>query len=68
MPLLSHATALNTMHRYTYNGAGEGVVWHSSRNYLVIDLAAGPTSYGPLVSQGGAVTPQGLPSIHVSRR
>lgn len=54
------------IYRYTYNGVGEATTWLSSRNYLVIDLAAGPSTYGPLVSQGGAVTPQGVPSIHVS--
>jgi hypothetical protein len=52
--------------RYQYSGVGETAIWHSSKNYLVVDLAAGPTTYGPLVSQGGAVTPQGLPSIKVS--
>jgi len=53
------------IYRYAYNGVGEGVTWLSSRNYLVIDLAAGPTTYGPLVRQGGAATPQGIPSIKV---
>jgi hypothetical protein len=53
------------VYRYAYNGAGEAATWFSSRNYLVVDLAAGPTTYGPLISQGGAVTPQGLPSIKV---
>eukprot|EP00878_Enallax_costatus_P009803 GHUV01010236.1.p1 GENE.GHUV01010236.1~~GHUV01010236.1.p1 ORF type:complete len:735 (+),score=167.23 GHUV01010236.1:318-2522(+) len=51
------------VYRYQYNGAGEASIWHSSRNYLVVDLSAGPSTYGPLVSQGGAVTPQALPSI-----
>lgn len=53
------------IYRYAYNGAGEGVTWLSSRNYMVVDLAAGPTTYGPLVRQGGAVTPQGVPSVKV---
>jgi hypothetical protein len=55
------------MHRYQYNGVGETAIWHSSKNYLVVDLSAGPSTYGPLVSQGGAVTPQALPSIKVSK-
>ena len=53
------------LRRYKYNGVGETATWHSSRNYLVVDLAAGPSTYGPLASQGGAVTPQALPSIKV---
>lgn len=53
------------IYRYQYNGVGEGVTWLSSRNYMVIDLAAGPTTYGPLVRQGGAATPQGIPSVKV---
>lgn len=53
------------IYRYQYNGVGEGVTWLSSKNYMVIDLAAGPTTYGPLVKQGGAATPQGIPSIKV---
>lgn len=51
--------------RYQYNGVGETGIWHSSRNYLVVDLSAGPSTYGPLVSSSGAVTPQALPSIKV---
>jgi hypothetical protein len=53
------------IYRYQYNGVGEGVTWLSSRNYMVIDLAAGPTTYGPLMRQGGAATPDGIPSIKV---
>lgn len=53
------------IYRYTYEGVGEAVTWLSSRNYMVIDLAAGPTTYGPLIRQGGAATPQGIPSIKV---
>lgn len=51
------------IYRYQYNGVGETAIWHSSKNYMVVDLSAGPSTYGPLVSQGGAVTPQALPSI-----
>ncbi|KAF8055392.1 hypothetical protein HT031_006759 [Scenedesmus sp. PABB004] len=54
------------IYRYQYNGVGEAAVWHSSRSYLVVDLAAGPTTYGPLVSAGGAATPEGLPSIRAT--
>jgi hypothetical protein len=53
------------VYRYQYNGVGEGVTWLSSRNYMVIDLAAGPTTYGPLIRQGGAATPEGIPSVKV---
>jgi hypothetical protein len=53
------------IYRYQYNGVGEGVTWLSSRNYMVMDVAAGPTTYGPLVRQGGAATPQGIPSVKV---
>jgi hypothetical protein len=56
------------IYRYQYNGVGEGVTWLSSRNYMVIDLAAGPTTYGPLMRQGGAATPDGIPSIKVGVR
>lgn len=35
----------------------------SSRNYLVIDVAAGPTAYGPVVGRSGAVSDETMPSL-----
>jgi hypothetical protein len=53
------------VYRYQYNGVGETSIWSSSKNYLVIDVSAGPTVYGPLISRGGSVTRAALPSIRV---
>ena len=53
------------MCRYTYMYAGTGhmATWISSKQFVVIDLAAGPCDYGPEVSPSGTVTPTALPNI-----
>ncbi|KIZ06288.1 hypothetical protein MNEG_1669 [Monoraphidium neglectum] len=51
------------VYRYSYNGLGEATTWLSSRNYVVVDVAAGPTSYGPAASSEGAVGAGALPAL-----
>ncbi|GBF94529.1 hypothetical protein Rsub_07063 [Raphidocelis subcapitata] len=50
-------------YRYSYNGVGESTTWLSSKSYTVIDVAAGPTAFGPAVAAEGAVTARGTPAL-----
>lgn len=53
------------LYQYRYNGAGKSPTWLAARSYLVIDISAGPCSFGPLMSADGAVTPLTIPRILV---
>ena len=53
------------VYRYSYGGVGEAAAWLASRGYAVIDVAAGPSAYGPVAGRGGAVTADSLPALRV---
>lgn len=53
------------VYRYQYNGMGEATTWLSSKNYLVLDVSAGPSTYGPAISRSGGVTQGAVPSVRV---
>ncbi|GIL61482.1 hypothetical protein Vafri_15870 [Volvox africanus] len=51
------------LYRYKYSSRGGGAAFLGQYNFLVIDISAGPVSYGPLVSPSGAVTPTAMPRL-----
>ncbi|KAG2449332.1 hypothetical protein HYH02_005487 [Chlamydomonas schloesseri] len=51
------------LYRYRYNGLGSGAAFVGQYNFVLIDIAAGPVSYGPLASPSGAVAPTGMPRL-----
>lgn len=63
----SHVVAQEAgyLYRYRYNGLGSGAAFVGQYNFVLIDIAAGPVSYGPLASPSGAVAPTGMPRLMV---
>ncbi len=55
------------LYRYRYNGRGAAASFVGQYNFVVIDVSAGPVSFGPLASPGGAVAPAGMPRLLVRR-
>eukprot|EP00897_Mesotaenium_endlicherianum_P008756 jgi/Mesen1/7909/ME000420S07051 len=53
----------NYTYSYTYNGGAQTQVWVSHGRYAVIDLSAGPCTYGQLASEEGSVGPATLPRV-----
>ncbi|PON64936.1 Transmembrane protein [Parasponia andersonii] len=51
------------MYRYRYNGGGATQVWLGSGRFLVIDLSAGPCTYGKIETEEGSVSPRTLPRL-----
>ncbi|GLI63758.1 hypothetical protein VaNZ11_006832, partial [Volvox africanus] len=51
------------LYRYKYGSRGGGAAFLGQYNFLVVDISAGPVSYGPLVSPSGAVTPTAMPRL-----
>ncbi|KAG0494046.1 hypothetical protein HPP92_005040 [Vanilla planifolia] len=51
------------IYRYRYNGGGASQVWLSSGRYLVIDLSAGPCTYGKIETEEGSVSYRTLPRL-----
>ncbi|MBA0696703.1 hypothetical protein Goari_003234, partial [Gossypium aridum] len=51
------------IYRYRYNGGGASQVWLSSGRFVVIDLSAGPCTYGKIETEEGTVSPRTLPRI-----
>ncbi|KAG2491675.1 hypothetical protein HYH03_010044 [Edaphochlamys debaryana] len=51
------------LYRYRYAGRGSSSAFVSQYNFLVIDVGAGPVSYGPLASPSGAVAPTAMPRL-----
>ncbi|KAJ4912377.1 hypothetical protein Rs2_06998 [Raphanus sativus] len=51
------------IYRYRYNGGGASQVWLGSGRYVVIDLSAGPCTYGKIETEEGSVSPRTLPRI-----
>ncbi|KAJ9181790.1 hypothetical protein P3X46_005848 [Hevea brasiliensis] len=53
----------NYVYRYRYNGGGATQVWLSSDRFVVIDLSAGPCTYGNIETEEGSVSSRTLPWI-----
>ncbi|GLT98980.1 hypothetical protein SLE2022_164510 [Rubroshorea leprosula] len=51
------------IYRYRYNGGGASQVWLSSGRFVVIDLSAGPCTYGKIETEEGSVSPRTVPRI-----
>ncbi|EEF43107.1 uncharacterized protein LOC8258833 [Ricinus communis] len=51
------------IYRYRYNGGGATQAWLSSDRFVVIDLSAGPCTYGKIETEEGSVSSRTLPRI-----
>ncbi|XP_057957341.1 uncharacterized protein LOC131150558 [Malania oleifera] len=51
------------IYRYRYNGGGASQVWLGSGRYAVIDLSAGPCTYGKIETEEGSVSSKTLPRL-----
>ncbi|KAK8970315.1 hypothetical protein KSP40_PGU003117 [Platanthera guangdongensis] len=51
------------IYRYRYNGGGASQVWLSSGRFAVIDLSAGPCTYGKIETEEGSVSYRALPRL-----
>ncbi|THG04088.1 hypothetical protein TEA_025410 [Camellia sinensis var. sinensis] len=51
------------VYRYRYNGGGASQVWLSSGRFVVIDLSAGPCTYGKIETEEGSVSSKTLPRL-----
>ncbi|GAX75074.1 hypothetical protein CEUSTIGMA_g2518.t1 [Chlamydomonas eustigma] len=50
-------------YRYSYMGRGASATWVSSHNFVVIDISAGPVTFGPLATPGGQLEPPAIPRL-----
>lgn len=51
------------IYRYRYNGGGASQVWLGSGRFAVIDLSAGPCTYGKIESEEGSVGFRTVPRL-----
>ncbi|KAK1320016.1 hypothetical protein QJS10_CPB04g01017 [Acorus calamus] len=51
------------IYRYRYRGGGASQVWLSSGRFVVIDLSAGPCTYGKIETEEGSVSYRTLPRL-----
>ncbi|KAL5542001.1 hypothetical protein UlMin_009711 [Ulmus minor] len=51
------------VYRYRYNGGGATQVWLGSGRFVVIDLSAGPCTYGKIETEEGSVSSRTLPRL-----
>lgn len=51
------------IYRYRYEGGGATQVWLGSGRYVVIDLSAGPCTYGKIETEEGSVSTRTLPRL-----
>ncbi|KAL8484817.1 hypothetical protein ACS0TY_027201 [Phlomoides rotata] len=51
------------IYRYRYNGGGASQVWLGSGRFVVIDLSAGPCTYGKIETEEGSVNSRTLPRL-----
>ncbi|CAI9118894.1 OLC1v1020521C1 [Oldenlandia corymbosa var. corymbosa] len=51
------------IYRYRYNGGGATQVWLSSGRFVVIDISAGPCTYGKIETEEGSVSSKTLPRL-----
>ncbi|KAK1308333.1 hypothetical protein QJS10_CPA09g01980 [Acorus calamus] len=55
------AQEANYIYRYRYHGGGASQVWLSSGRFVVIDLSAGPCTYGKIETKEGSVNQEAAP-------
>ncbi|XP_074572271.1 uncharacterized protein LOC141828706 [Curcuma longa] len=48
---------------YRYNGGGASQVWLSSGRFVVIDISAGPCTYGKIETEEGSISYRSLPRL-----
>lgn len=51
------------VYRYRYNGGGASQVWLGSGRFTVIDLSAGPCTYGKIETEEGSISTKSLPRL-----
>ncbi|KAG6428284.1 hypothetical protein SASPL_112535 [Salvia splendens] len=51
------------IYRYRYNGGGASQIWLGSGRYVVVDLSAGPCTYGKIETEEGTVNSRTLPRL-----
>ncbi|XP_077218176.1 uncharacterized protein LOC143852601 [Tasmannia lanceolata] len=51
------------IYRYRYHGGGASQVWLGSGRFVVIDLSAGPCTYGKIETEEGSVSYKTLPRL-----
>ncbi|KAM0948453.1 hypothetical protein DsansV1_C06g0059551 [Dioscorea sansibarensis] len=51
------------IYRYRYNGGGASQVWLGSGRFLVIDISAGPCTYGKIETEEGSVSYRTIPRL-----
>ncbi|XP_016491340.1 uncharacterized protein LOC107811018 [Nicotiana tabacum] len=51
------------IYRYRYNGGGASQVWLGSSRFVVVDLSAGPCTYGKIETEEGSVSSRSLPRL-----
>ncbi|KAJ0034994.1 hypothetical protein Pint_24324 [Pistacia integerrima] len=51
------------IYRYRYNGGGASQVWLGSGRFVVVDLSAGPCTYGKIETEEGSINYRTLPRI-----
>ncbi|KAL6901970.1 hypothetical protein ACP4OV_004846 [Aristida adscensionis] len=51
------------IYRYRYNGGGATQVWLSSGRFVVMDLSAGPCTYGKIETEEGSVSYRSMPRL-----
>ncbi|KAK1387481.1 Pleiotropic drug resistance protein 3 [Heracleum sosnowskyi] len=51
------------IYQYRYNGGGSSQIWLGSGRFVVIDLSAGPCTYGKIETEEGSVSSKTLPRL-----
>lgn len=51
------------IYRYHYNGGGASQVWLGSGRFVVLDISAGPCTYGKIETEEGSVSSKTLPRL-----
>lgn len=51
------------VYHYRYNGGGASQIWLGSGRFVVIDLSAGPCTYGKIETEEGSVSSKTLPRL-----
>ncbi|KAK9068345.1 hypothetical protein SSX86_012456 [Deinandra increscens subsp. villosa] len=51
------------IYRYRYNGGGASQIWLGSGRFVVVDISAGPCTYGRLETEEGSVSSKTIPRL-----
>ncbi|XP_076914279.1 uncharacterized protein LOC143573233, partial [Bidens hawaiensis] len=51
------------IYRYRYNGGGASQIWLGSGRFVVVDISAGPCTYGRLETKEGSVSSKAIPRL-----